>query len=590
MSDFYNSYQNVINLVLINSILGLSMWVVMSQNLISLAAAGFMSIGAYTSAILATDHGVPLPLCLLGGAVLGGLVAYPLGRPVMRLEGHYFAITTLGFALVVVVVGVNWESLTGGTLGMFGIPAYLDTVGLLVLLVALCCVISWVARSHTGLVMYAIGGDTTVSRASGIHVERYRLGGFVVSGMLAGLAGGLYAHQIRVLEPYVFSESLAFLILAFAILGGVRHWFGAVLGAFVLTTLPEFVRFFDEYRDVMTGLLLLLVVTQIPRGLVQPIHFRRFVRRTLMRQRPAHVDGASISLPDAGGRHHKVIADLGRISRAAAAEDSEPGAPLLAASGITKHYGGVRALDDVSLTLEPGRIYGLIGPNGSGKSTFLNSVGGQVRPDSGTIALNGVDITGLRIDQRARLGLCRTFQDPRVDPNLTVRRNVMVGAHWRRTTNIAQTTVGVGVARQETSELADRGDLLLESLEIQTHADVLGDELSFGQKRLVELARALVGGPGLLLLDEPTSGITPRLIVRMQAYFDALRSAGMTILLVEHNLPFVMSLCDHIFVLSDGRLIAQGVPEELGNDAEVLEAYLGTRRDDGWAARAVEPA
>jgi branched-chain amino acid transport system ATP-binding protein/branched-chain amino acid transport system permease protein len=588
-SDFYDSYQNVINLVLINSVLGLSMWVVMSQNLISLAGAGFMSIGAYTSAILATEHGVPMPLCLLGAAALGGLVAYPLGRPVMRLEGHYFAITTLGFALVVVVVGVNWESLTGGTLGMFGIPAYLDTAGLLILLVSLCFAISWVARSHTGLVMYAIGGDPTVSRASGIHVERYRIGGFVVSGMLAGLAGALYAHQIRVLEPFVFSENLAFLILAFAILGGVRHWVGPVLGAFVLTTLPEFVRFFGEYRDIMTGLLLLLIVTQIPRGLVQPTHFRRFVHRALRRERRRPLDAASAPLPDVAG-HQEVIAELGRISRISTVEAVAPNAPLLEARGITKHYGGVRALDGVSLMLEPGKIYGLIGPNGSGKSTFLNSVGGQVRPDEGTIAFDGEDVTRLRIDQRARLGLCRTFQDPRVDANLTVRRNVMVGAHWRRTTNIPFTTLGFGRARRETRELAERCDRLLQSLEMDSHADALGDELSFGQKRLVELARALLGAPQLLLLDEPTSGITPRLIVRLRAYFDALRAAGMTILLVEHNLPFVMSLCDHIFVLSDGRLIASGLPEELRNDAEVLEAYLGTRHDDEWTARPVEPA
>lgn len=558
MTEFIGTYGNAISVALIFGMLGLSMWVVMSQGVFSVAAAGLMAIGAYASAWITTKNDLPFAIGAVGGAMAAGIVALPLAKPVMRLRTHYMAIATLGFALIVSTIGVNWTDVTGGAIGFYGVTPMKSIVVQLLTLIALCALAALVYRSHLRRAMYTVGFDEVVAESCGVSVVLFRTAGFVVSGVIAGLAGAFYAHQITIIQPQYFTEQKAFDIIAYSVLGGPGHWAGPVLGAFVLSLLPEFVRWVGDYREIVVGTLLLAIIVLLPGGLVQP----RLVRRLWRRARPVrkaavvHIESPSSA--------------VGHPSRRAST-----GEQALGVRDLYRHFDAIRAVDGVTLDFPAGRTYGIIGPNGSGKSTFLNLLGGQVRATAGSISLGGVDVSRRPPSARAGIGLSRTFQDPRINVQATIEDNVAVGSHVLRRAGAVRMLAHTPSARAEEREFRRRVHLILDELDLLSVADSYATDLSFGQKRLVEFARAVIAEPRLLLLDEPTSGVNDRLIRVFDEQIRKLRSTGTTIIVVEHNIDFVIGLCDRILVFDAGKVIFDGSPDAAVRDPAVYGAYLG---------------
>lgn len=597
---FLTTYQNVIVLVFIHAIAGLSMWVVMSQRVISLAGAGFMGIGAYSSAILFTSFGAPLWVSAAVGTLIAGSVAYGVGRPIMRLRTHYLAIASLGFTLVIQVVAINWRQLTGGPHGIYGLSRSTEIANAALVFAGLALILGMTYRSHVGRSMYAVGDDEVVARAFGIPYASFRLWGFVASGMMASVAGSLLAHRIRVVEPAQFGDILAFMLLAYAILGGVRHWVGPAIGASIFVVLPEAVRYFDRYREVMIGVVLLLVMIYLPDGLVQPIKGRRAWNKLMGRTgsepgvypvaEKATVDETA---PDAADeRRQEELVGGGRLrsggpSAASSAVDptwvmnNEQGTQpiLLDIANVSVSFGGVQALRDVSLQLnQRAGIVGVIGPNGSGKSTLLNVLGGQLEPDHGTVKLDDHDISGWPTEQRAAAGVVRTFQSPRIDSEATVLDCLLVGTSaLRRSSAIAQ-ILHTRSAKREEEGYRELAMSLLSRFKLQDKTKLAGAELSFGQQRLIELARCAIASPRVVLLDEPTSGVNPEWFTHIYEIIQSIVMAGSLVILVEHNMEFVEGISQDIVVLDAGEVIARDSMKGLRASEKVMDAYLGVRK------------
>ena len=563
MAGWFAAHEALIDVVLINILLGLGMYAVMTAGLISLAGAGLMAAGAYAGALASTRADIPFPMALALGLLAGGALAAILSFPVIRLRSHYLAIATLAFSLVISAILLNWGAVSGGANGFITVPRETTRLWLVGAVGVAVVVLESVFRSETGRILNAIKNDEYLCRANGVYTGYYKFLALVASGMLSGLAGGLYAHYLGVLQPSDFREDRAFEMLSFTVLGGAWHWTGSVIGAVVLTSTPEFLRVFAEYRDILTGLVLLGVILVMPQGIVQPRPFR-YIKKRMAKRRGARPKPASVE-----------------SSRVVSKKQPETGLarePALAVhiDGIDKHFGGVYALRQVVVDLEPGLIYGLIGPNGSGKTTLLNIVNGFLSPDAGTIRFGATDSGRPSPVRAARRGVARTFQEPRVLEESTVYANVLLGCHRLRNAGAIESGLQSPRARRENRAHAEQVWAALAKVGLVEFAHVEAGELSFGQKRLVELARVLVSNAGLVVLDEPTAGVNPVMIERLAQWVREPGAHRPTYLIAEHNIDFVMEVCDYVFVLDTGSILAEGLPHDVRVDERVIEAYLGS--------------
>jgi ABC-type branched-subunit amino acid transport system ATPase component/ABC-type branched-subunit amino acid transport system permease subunit len=567
MSAWYHAHQAIIAFSLVNILLGLGMFSAIGLGLISLAGAGFMAAGAYAAGVTATRYGVGYPETLGLAMLAGGLLSAVIALPVIRLRSHYFAIATLAFSLVVSAILVKWAWVSGGSVGFIAVPLRTTTRDLAIAVVGAAALLQLIFRSETGRVFRAIRSDEYVCAISGVRIRYYKFLALTLSGILSGLAGGMYAQVLGVLQPSDFREGRAFAILSYAVFGGAWHWSGSVLGALILTWLPEYLRVFSNYRDILTGCVLLGVVMLAPGGLVQPFRghklrlFLRKRRRSATRTEPAATETA-------GG-------EFAKLPRRAAPNGQ--GMPVCEITGIRKRFGGVHALSDVALTLpDGGGIYGLIGPNGSGKTTLLNVINGFTPPDAGSVLIRGDDLTSRGAASVARAGVARSFQDPRVLAEMSVFDNVLMGCHPLRIAGALESPFKTRRGRRDEREAVRRAQTALATFGLEPFADHDAGSLSFGQRRLIELARISVSDPALVILDEPTSGVNPVLIQVLSDHLRERRHSQRTAYLVaEHNIPFVMELCDFVFVMEGGKLLAQGAPAAIQRDERVLEAYLG---------------
>jgi len=538
--------------------------------LTSFGQAAFAGIGAYTSAWLATAHGVSPWLGLPAGlaATLG--VSLLLGWLTLRMSGHYLPLATIAWSLALYYTMGNLQAL-GKYDGLLGVPPIelfgwsLRSERRIYGLIWAAALASAVAVTHLldsrpGRVMRALnlgrGGGSTMPEAMGASTFRHKLVMFVIAALLASLSGWLFAHMQRSVNPSPFGIKFGIEYLFMAVLGGVGSVWGAFTGAALVKLaedqlqvwLPRLIGTAGSYEVIVFGIALVLVLKFAPAGLWPALE-----RGLPPRRRPA-IDPGAAPLP--------------------AREHPARGEPLLDCRGLHKRFGGLAAVNDVSFAIRAGEIVGLIGPNGAGKSTTFNLVSGLLPLSSGEVRLCGQRIDGLPSREIARRGLSRTFQHVKLVPDMTVLENVAIGTYLRTTSGSLRAMLRQDRA-EEARALAE-ADRQLRRIGLAEQRDELAGNLALGPQRLVEIARALASDPSLLLLDEPAAGLRHKEKAALADVLRQLKAEGLSLLLVEHDMDFVMQLTDRIVVMEFGTRLMEGTPAEVQASPQVRAAYLGT--------------
>lgn len=531
--------------------------------LVSLGQAGLFALGSYTGAVVAVRLGFDLVGASLVAAIVTGIFGVLLSYPTVRVRGVYLAVVTIAFGIIVENVAIEWASLTGGTQGMSGIPtpnvfgfrlsgyAFYGVLALALYGATLAC--CNIKQSRFGRSMIAVSQSETAAQALGVNPTRIRTFAFVISAVTAGLAGTFYSFLNSYISPdiFTFSDSVRFLLMV--ILGGAGTTFGPVIGAAVLTYLPEMLQQFAVWQKLVYGILLLVVMFILPRGIVGTVQF--LVRK-----------------------YGKPASSLA-IEAIPAEESLRHDAPALAAElvarGLTVRFGGLTALSNASLRVKGGEIHALIGPNGAGKSTFVNTISGFYQPAEGDCELDGVALTGRRSDEISRIGLARTFQNTELFAEMTVLENVVVGYQQRLTYGTFDAVLQTPRLRREEEHARRVAAGLLDFVGLTEFANEEARYLPFGHQRRLEIARALASKPRLLLLDEPAAGLTSQEIDELEAIIRRISALGISVLLIEHHVDLIMAVADTITVLDYGQVIACEKPAVIQDDPRVIEAYLG---------------
>jgi ABC-type branched-subunit amino acid transport system ATPase component/ABC-type branched-subunit amino acid transport system permease subunit len=561
--DLY--YQNMIILSLLLAIGASGLNVIMGYGgYISLGQSAFIGLGAYTVGIATSKIGGDPFVWVPVAGVVAALFAAVLGVIAMRTRGFAFVMITIAALFILQIVATNWDSLTNGTSGITlplprwdisiqNWPFYYSLAGLLIASVLLSW---WIRRTKIGTGLLAIREDEDKAATIGINTPVYKIIGFVASAVFLGMAGGIYGYYLSFIDPNaMFDIVISVQIILAVVLGGRGTLWGPVLGAAIIEPLNELAN--QQFgggnsRLLIFGGLLALTILLLPKGIVPSI--RELLERRSRRGRAALVGARLTPRKPLNGR-------------GPAPAQAASGTPLLEVKGLAKHFEGVRAVDDCSFSVAEGTVTGLIGPNGSGKTTGFNLIGGTMRADAGEVWFDGRRIDRLPPWRRAYAGLGRTFQITRVFKDMTVLENVVAPLRsfsWRQLR-----------AGAVSGDEAARADELLEFVGMSDYRDEPAEALSFGQRKLVELAQVLMLDPKLILLDEPAGGINPTLVARMAEMIRELNARGKTFLIVEHNMPLVLGLCDPILVLARGSCICSGEPAEIQRDPRVLDAYLG---------------
>ena len=563
-------YQNMVILSLVFAVGASGLNIITGfAGYVSLGQGAFIGLGGYTIGVLATRFPDTNPwLWVPVAGVTAAAVALVLGFVSLRSRGPSFVIITVAFRFLVQVIAVNWVSRTNGTAGLtlplptwvrefINWPFYYALVGILALQLLMTW---WIRRTKLGMGLIAIREDETKAATIGIALPTEKIIAFVASTIFVGMAGAVYGYYLTFIDPRgMFSILISVQVVLSLLIGGKATLWGPVVGAFLIEPLNEIAN--NQWgggnaRLFLFGGLLVLTVIFLPKGLLPAIESFLEHRRT---RGKAGLVGQRIGT---GGSLASITDRVQVVDRS-----QLPDRPLLEVRGLTKHFGGLKAVDDCSFTVPEGSITGLIGPNGSGKTTVFNLLTDTIRADSGEIVFDGQRLDGKPPWKRAHAGLGRTFQITRLFGEMTVLENVVA---VQRSFSVGQ--LGrIAVSGKE----AAAAEELLEYVGMRAFRDQKAHALSYGQQKMVELAQILMLDPKLVLLDEPAGGINPVLIERMGEMIRELNSYGKTFLIVEHNMPFVLGLCDPIHVLARGRTMASGTPEQIQHDPAVIDAYLG---------------
>ena len=534
--------------------------------IVSVGHMGLFGIGAYTSAVLSLKFGWPVWLAMPAALVTSALGGWLLALSSSRVIGVYLAMTTLAFNIVIERLVIQFPDLTDAAAGMINIPE-LNLFGydfgmesfyyiILVAYLGGLYITRNFNQSTWNSVTNSLRETPVACLFMGNSTANLKIILFVVSAVIIGGAGAMHAHMMGRLNYNTITWDQSVILLAMVVLGGRRELLGPYVGAAILIFIPLFFGGLAQYINILYALVLLFFLLVTPEGIVGWIRRRYAERRANL---SAQIKDWRLTEP-----YYGVDYARGREDR-----------PVVEVVGVTKRFGGLTALNNVSMSIKPGQIHALIGPNGAGKTTLVNVITGLYPPDGGDVRVMGGSIRGLSADQIALMGLGRTFQQPSLVGEMTTAENMMVATHYRLHADIVTTLLGLpGHARSLGSARAEALNLL-QAVGLSDLGQVQVDQLPYGYQRLVEIARALGLHPRLLLVDEPAAGLAPEEMRHLRRLFEVIRENGIAILLIEHNMEFVMSIADHVSVLDFGEKIAEGPPAEVRTNEAVLAAYLG---------------
>jgi len=542
---------------------------------LALGQAGFCMIGGYASAILCVRYRWDPTLAMLTGAILSMAVAYAVAVPILKLRGFVLAMGSLALHLILIVFAFEMPALTGGALGTYGVQRFAIfgttlTTDLAYYFLVWAVVLLFVGiglnidRSCIGRALKAIAVSEMAAGSVGIDIIKHKVQMFVIAAGMASVSGSLFVHFLRAMDPTVFGFAFSLNLITAVIIGGLMSIWGAAIGASAVTGLREALRGFSlpMWESVIMGALTAIVLIAFPRGIAGFIGkaFERLIGEDRA-ARPSLAEPAPTALPPCTDR-------------------PAPGEPMLEVTGVSRSFGSLKAVSEASFAVATGSITALIGPNGAGKTTLFNLICGYQPVDSGSVAFRGRAIELLLPNQIAELGVGRTFQNLQLFDNMTVLNNVMSGRHRFHASGVLPVSVHAPRVRRDEEEARRTALECLRFVGLRDAEQLLPTELSFGHQRLVEIARALALQPTLLLMDEPASGLNDTETEQLSKVIVRISMLGITILLVEHDMRLVMGLSDAVVVMHHGQKIADGPPDRVRADPQVIAAYLGADVDE----------